>query len=155
MSGLRSAVLLITILTAASAQAADFASFVGHWSCKGSFSNGKPIAAELSIQADAPSGALIVHHDDLPPAGYHSLELWTPNKSGLGLKAALSDKFSGTRWFESAGWVGNALTWVRIENGAPAEQFAYEFKGNTLQVQWSFAKDGAMKVGDTISCNRV
>jgi hypothetical protein len=147
-----------TILTtaalavAASAQAADLAKFVGHWSCKGSFSNGTPIAGELSIETDAPSGALIVHHDDVAPGAYHSLEVWMPNKAGTGLRAALSDKFSGMRWFESAGWAGNALTWVRTENGAPVEQFAYEFKGDTMQVQWSIAKDGAMKVGDTLSC---
>jgi hypothetical protein len=90
----------------------------------------------------------------VPPGGYHSLEVWTPNKAGAGFRAALSDKFSGMRWFESTGWIGDVLTWVRTENGVPAEQFAYEFKANTLQVQWSTAKTGAMKVGDTIACNR-
>ena len=141
-------------LLAASAQGAQLTDFVGHWSCKGSFSNGKPIAAELSVEADAPSGALVVHHDDLPPGGYHSLEVWTPNKSGPGLRAALADKYSGMRWFESTGWVGDALTWVRMENGMPAEQFSYEVNGNTFQVQWSTAKDGGMKIGDTIMCAR-
>jgi hypothetical protein len=146
--------LVMSVLTAVPALGADLTQFVGHWSCKGNFANGKPIAAELSIEADALSGALIIHHDDLPPAGYHSLEVWMPNKSGTGLRAALSDKFSGMRWFESTGWAGDVLTWVRSENGTPAEQFAYEFKANTLQVQWSIAKDDVMKVGDTITCNR-
>jgi hypothetical protein len=120
----------------------------------GNPSNGAPIAAELSIQADTPSGALIVRHDDVPPGAYHSLEVWMPNKSGTGLRAALSDKFSGMRWFESPGWAGSILTWVRTENGAAAEQFAYEFKADTMQVQWSVAKDGAMKVGDTVACRQ-
>jgi hypothetical protein len=39
-----------------------------------------------------------------------------------------------------------------MENGAPAEQFAYEFKADTMQVQWSVARDGTMKVGDTLTC---
>jgi hypothetical protein len=43
---------------------------------------------------------------------------------------------------------------VRTENGAPAEQFVYEFKADTLQVRWSTARAGAMKIGDTIACNR-
>lgn len=155
MERLFRASLVIAFLVAASpAQAADLARFVGRWSCKGHFATGKPIAAELSIDADPLSGALIIHHDDLPPAGYHSLEVWTPNKSGSGLRAALSDKFSGMRWFESTGWTGDVLTWVRTENGAPVEEFAYEFKANLLQVQWSIVKDGAMKVGDTITCSR-
>jgi hypothetical protein len=149
------ATLVVSVLAAAApAPGADLTEFVGHWSCKGNFANGKSIAADLSIEADALSGALIIHHDDLPPAGYHSLEVWTPNKSGTGLRAALSDKFSGMRWFESTGWIGQALTWVRTENGTPVEEFDYEFKANTLQVQWSIVKDGAMKVGDTITCSR-
>jgi hypothetical protein len=93
-----------------------------------------------------------VHHDDVPPGGYHSLEVWMPDKSGAGLRAALSDKFSGMRWFESTGWSGDALTWVRTENGVPVEQFAYEFKAATMQVQWSIVREGVMKVGDTLNC---
>jgi hypothetical protein len=143
------------VMAAAPAQAADLAKFIGHWSCKGSFSNGTPIAGELSIEADAPSGALIVRHDDVAPGAYHALEVWMPNKAGAGFRAAISDKFSGMRWLESAGWVGNTLTWVRMENAAPAEQFAYEFKAETMQVQWSVVQGGAMKVGDTLTCSRV
>lgn len=137
------------------ARAADLTKFVGFWNCKGTFSNGAPIAAQLSIQADASSGALIVRHDDVAPGAYHSLEVWMSDKSGVGLRAALSDKYSGMRWLQSSGWTGNILTFVRMEDGKPAEQFAYEFKGDKLQVQWSIAKDGAMRVGDTIACSRV
>jgi hypothetical protein len=150
----RAAILTTAALAAASAEGADLARFAGHWSCKGSFSNGAPIAADLSVEADAPSGALIVRHDDVPPGAYHSLEVWMPNKTGTGLRAAVSDKYSGMRWFESAGWSGSTLTWVRLEDGAAAEQFAYEFKADALQVQWSVAREGAMKVGDTIACHR-
>lgn len=155
MSGPFNLTLVMSLLaTVMPAHAAELDKFVGHWSCKGNFSSGAPIAAELSIEADARSGALIVHHDDLPPGGYHSLEVWMPNKSGAGLKAALTDKFSGMRWLESAGWVAGVLTFVRTENGVTAEQFAYEFNSDILKVQWSTAKDGAMKVGDTLSCSR-
>jgi hypothetical protein len=150
------AVLVMTGVLAAGAraQAADLAKFVGQWSCKGTFANGAPIAAALSIEADTPSGALIVRHDDVAPGAYHSLEVWMPNKSGVGFRAALSDKYSGMRWLESAGWSGDSLTWIRMENGAPAEQFAYEFKADTMQVQWSVVRNGAMKVGDTLVCGR-
>jgi hypothetical protein len=149
------AMLLTTaaLATAAPAQGADLAKFVGHWSCKGTFSNGAPIAGELSIESDALSGALIVRHDDVAPGAYHSFEVWTPNKSGPGFRAAISDKFSGMRWLESAGWSGTTLTWVRTENGVPVEQFAYEFKADTMQVQWSVAQGGTMKVGDTLICS--
>jgi hypothetical protein len=148
--------LAIVVLptAAATANGAELAKFVGQWSCKGHFSNGTPIAADLSIQTDTAIGALIVRHDDVPPGGYHSLEVWMANASGTGLRAALSDKFSGMRWLESTGWVGNILTWVRMEQGVPVEQFTYEFMADTMQVQWSIAKGGAMRVGDTIVCSR-
>jgi hypothetical protein len=40
-----------------------------------------------------------------------------------------------------------------MENGVPAEQFAYEFKSDTMQVRWSIAKGGAMKIGDMLTCS--
>jgi hypothetical protein len=129
--------------------------FVGDWSCKGSFaSNGASIAGDLSMQFDERSGALIVHHDDVAPGAYHALEVWMVDKSGTGLRAAISDKYSGMRWLESPGWLGNTLTWTRLENGIPAEQFVYEFKDEAMQIQWSVAQGGAMKLGDTLVCRR-
>jgi hypothetical protein len=129
--------------------------FVGEWLCKGNFvSNGAPIAGDLSMEFDERSGALIVHHDDVTPGAYHALEVWMVNKSGTGLRAAISAKYSGMRWLESPGWLGNTLTWTRLDNGIAAEQFAYEFKGETMQIQWSVAEGGAMKLGDTLVCRR-
>jgi hypothetical protein len=143
-------------LTSASAQESDaLAKFIGNWSCKGNFtSNSAPIAANLSIQHDERSGAWIVRHDDVPPGAYHALEIWMMNKTGTGARAAISDKYSGMRWFESPGWAGNTLTWKRLENGIAAEQFAYELKGDNMQVDWSIARNGAMKLGDTLLCRR-
>jgi len=151
-------VLLIigTVAIAATAQeSAALGKFVGNWSCKGNFtSNGAPIAADLSIQFDERSGALMVRHDDVPPGAYHALEIWMANKAGSGARAAVSDHYSGMRWFESPGMEGSKLTWTRLENGVAAEQFAYDFKGDAMQVDWSTARGGAMKLGDTLVCRR-
>jgi hypothetical protein len=150
-------VLLIirVVLAPASAQESDmFTKFPGQWSCKGTFANGAPIAADMSIEADQRSGTMILRHDDVPPGAYHSFELWAANKSGTGARAAISDKYSGMRWLESPGWVGSALTWTRFENGIAVEGFAYEFKGEALQVEWSVVRSGVMKVGDTLLCRR-
>jgi hypothetical protein len=133
----------------------DLGGFAGHWACKGHFeSNGAAIAGEITIETDERSSALIVHHDDVAPGAYHALEIWMPNKSGTGLRAAISDKYSGMRWFESPGWVGKTLTWTRWDQGAAAEQFAYELRADGLQVQWSVARDGVMKLGDALLCRR-
>jgi len=148
--------LIIWMLTPASAdESGVLVKFVGNWSCKGNFTaNGAPIAADLAIQPDERSGALILRHDDVPPGAYHALEVWMVNKGGAGARAAISDKYSGMRWFESSGWTGSALTWIRLENGTAAEQFVYAFSGDTLQVEWSTARSGTMKLGDTLVCHR-
>jgi hypothetical protein len=158
---MRSSVVIVLLsigveLTPASALESDaLTKFVGNWSCKGNFtSNGAPITAGLSIQRDELSGALILRHDDIPPGAYHALEIWIVNSAGTGARAAISDKYSGMRWFESSGWAGSTLTWIRLENGVAAEQFAYEFKADTLQVEWSTARSGTMKLGDTLLCRR-
>jgi hypothetical protein len=142
-------------LASAQQDSAALGRFAGNWSCKGTFiANGASMAADLSIQPDERSGALIVRHDDVPPGSYHALEIWTMNKTGIGARAAISDKYSGMRWFESAGWVSSTLTWIRRENGIAAEQFVYEFKGENLKVDWSVARNGTMVLGDTILCRR-
>lgn len=151
-------VLLIVGVAPIPAHAQDgnaLAKFIGEWSCKGSFaSSGAPLAADLSIQLDERSGALILRHDDIPPGAYHAFEIWMPNKSGTGARAAISDKYSGMRWLESPGLVGNSVTWTRFEGGIAAEQFAYEFRGEAMQVQWSIVRNGTMKLGDTLLCHR-
>jgi hypothetical protein len=64
------ALLTTAVLTAAAlAHGADLANFVGAWSCKDNFSNGAPIAAEVS-QADTRGGAPIVRHDALVGLGF-------------------------------------------------------------------------------------
>jgi hypothetical protein len=72
-------VLLIggsAFLPAPAQSGGPLARFAGNWSCKGNFtSNGAPIAADLAIQLDERSGALIIHHDDVPPGAYHALEV--------------------------------------------------------------------------------
>jgi hypothetical protein len=130
--------------------------FVGQWSCSGQFANGAPIAGEIAVKIDTLSGALIVHHDDAKPGAYHSLEVWSAGKTGAGFKASISDGFSGMRWFESKGWQGDTLTWVRADGTAGSEQFAYTLTAaGDLQIIWSVMRDGTMKVGDSLSCKRL
>jgi hypothetical protein len=50
--------------------------FVGTWSWAGHFTaNDRPISAHFPLIRDEATGALIVRHDDDPPAGYHALEV--------------------------------------------------------------------------------
>src|ERR1700710_1783655 len=100
---------------AAAQNSSPLTKFTGSWTCKGNFTaNGAPIAADLNVQLDEHSGGVVLHHRDVPPGGYHALEVWMMNKGGSGLKAAISDAYSGMRWFEAPGWTGGALTLTRM-----------------------------------------
>lgn len=146
---------LIPTLSSAAPASATLERFVGHWQCNGHFSNGTPIAGEIDAKFDALSGALVVHHDDAKPGAYHALEIWSVSKDGGQLKASISDGFSGMRWFESSGWQSDALTWVRADGKPGSEQFAYKILASgEMEVTWSVARDGAMKMGDTLSCKK-
>jgi hypothetical protein len=135
----------------------SFAPFEGRWTCEGRFlSSGKEIHSTLSMAEDAPSGALIVHHDDIAPMAYHSLEVWTRDAAGPGLHAATIDKYSGMRVFESPSIGREGLTWTRYEGGAPKERFAYVLNSNhELRIDWSVARAGPELIpGDTLTCRR-
>jgi hypothetical protein len=133
-----------------------FAYFVGHWKCEGVFpASGKSIASSLTFERDASSGALLKHHDDVPPAAYHALELWGFVKSG-GLSDTIMDTYSGVRSFSSPGWSGDTLMWSSAPAIRPAQRFTYvRLSADMMRVDWSVAKaDGAFQVGDTLTCVR-
>jgi hypothetical protein len=135
---------------------APLAALAGEWACAGHFvPSNRPIASTISIRRDAPTGALIVRHDDLAPAAYHALEIWTAQPDH-GFRAAISDGYTGMRWFASEAWAGDVLTWTRPEQGPPTERFAYTLEpGGTLRVDWSVARAGApLTLGDTLVCHK-
>jgi len=89
--------------------------FEGRWACAGSFAaSGKPVASIISAAWDTPTQALLLHQDDLPPNGFHALELWG-GRGRTGFRASISDAYSGVRWLESPGWVDDRLTWTRMD----------------------------------------
>jgi hypothetical protein len=134
-----------------------FERLAGRWDCADHFvANGQAIASTLTIAGDAASGSLIVRHDDAAPFAYHSLEVWTPMKPGAGLRASISDAYSGMRWFAAADPDGPAIAWKRPEGGPPAETFGYLLQDDgSLRIDWSTArKDGTLALGDTLTCHK-
>jgi hypothetical protein len=131
-----------------------FRALVGRWTCAGTFAaNGRPIAATVSIAWDEATGSIIVRHDDLPPNGFHAVELWGKAKGG-GFRASIADAYSGIRWLTSPGWAAGALEWTRSEAGVPVEKFRYsDVSPVGFEVEWFvFGKDGQPKLGDSLRC---
>ena len=134
-------------------EAQPFQALVGKWTCAGTFaSSGKPVASVIDIRLDAATGALVVHHDDLPPNGFHDMELWGPAKGG-GFRATIADSYSGIRWLTSPGWRDGALEWTHSEAGAPVERFSYAFAGpGKFKLEWFLVRDGQPTLGDSLLC---
>jgi hypothetical protein len=138
------------------APAADrFDALVGVWICRGHFiKSGNPLASRLVIARDAGTMALVVHHDDLPPTTYKSLETWTMLADGS-FRAAVASA-GNMRWYTATGWQGDTLAWTRSEGAAPIEQFAYTLTGpGKMRVDWSVSRGGGpLTLGDTLDCAR-
>ncbi len=144
--------------SSAQAPAGDgFDAMAGGWTCDGYFvKSGKKIASALDIRRDAASRALIVRHDDSAPNIYHALEIWTSTKGAPPFRAAIANE-GGMRWYVSAGWIGDTLTWSRPDATKPEEQFAYTLDrvAGTLRIDWLIARDGAAPtLGDRLTCRR-
>ena len=134
-----------------------FDRLIGRWDCAGRFvANGQAIASTVTFTRDEASSSLVVHHDDAKPFAYHSLEVWTPMKPGAGLRASVSDAYSGMRWFAAADPDGGSITWKRPVDGPTGEAFAYVLQDDgSLRIDWSTArKDGTLALGDTLTCHR-
>jgi hypothetical protein len=132
-----------------------FRALVGRWTCAGAFAaNGRPIAANVSVVWDETTGSLLVRHDDLPPNGFHAVELWGKAKGG-GFRASVADAYSGIRWLTSPGWTAGALEWTRSEADVPAEKFRYsDVSSSGFAVEWFvFDKLGQPKLGDSLQCS--
>lgn len=72
--------------------------FAGKWEGKGTFSNGKPIAATATFTMSLDSSWLQYEHKDIPPNRYKALSLWGTEKDGS-LLAFIFDSFQGHRQF--------------------------------------------------------
>lgn len=130
-------------------------SFVGRWTCSGSFvRSGKPILSKIDIALDSPSGALVVRHDDKPPLQYHSLEVWSPDLRGGGVQASIADRQNGMRVFHSPPIRNDELVFSRPDERDPAEVFQYKLDAaRVMHVEWKIARVGAgLAVGDVLTC---
>ena len=155
--GFAAAAAMVTAAAAEPGPAQGLAGFAGAWRCEGRFiSNGASIASTLTFDWSEAAQALVVRHDDRPPNAYHAVELWSFDKGG-GLSATIADGFSGVRRLVSPGWEGDVLTWTRLQDGRPAERFAYRRQGpGKMLVEWSVSRDGTtFRLGDTLNCERL
>jgi hypothetical protein len=143
-------------LGAADTGSTPFEYFTGHWDCAGHFANGAAIKSTIAFAWQESTQTLHVQHDDLAPNQYHAVEMWGQSKAAMDYRSTIGDSFSGIRWLTSPGWVGDSLSWTRLDKSRPAERFTYTRKSEShMTVQWFAAKSGGeLALGDTLDCTR-
>jgi len=131
--------------------------FAGRWDCAGSFpATGKTIASTIRFDRDLDGKVMVKHHDDLPPAGYHAIEIWMPQPDGHGFREVIADNFGGLRTYHSDGWKGGTLSWQGAADIEPSQRFVYaKVDRETFRLDWDVSKDRMhYKLGDTLTCKR-
>lgn len=130
--------------------------FVGHWTCAGHFTNGKPVQSHDQVSSELAGHWIRVQHVEDPPSRWRADEWWGYDKVMKHFTVVLFDNFDNTRHYLSSGWVGNVLT---LENTAVKgfiDRFVFERRSGTeYRVVYSYRKDaGAWHVGDEQVCKR-
>ena len=137
---------------------ADLSYFQGAWTCEGHFvPSMKPVASTMVFSVDPETGATIKHLADKPPGAYRATETWAFSKPAAMFRATISDPYSGLRWYASAGWKADVLTWDRASGvGEPSEEFIYRrLADGRMQVDWKIARSGQpLVLGDTLVCSK-
>lgn len=133
--------------------------FSGRWSCEGKFSNGNPIAADVTFTPTLDNKWLIYEHQDRPPGRYKTHALWGYDPAAKGIVSAAADNGGGLRLFRAPGFDGTTLILERAaltDSVAHPERFTYR-KGSdsTFRMTYEVRRGTSPWVmGDYIDCVR-
>ncbi|MGH9763195.1 MAG: DUF1579 family protein, partial [Blastocatellia bacterium] len=132
---------------------------IGKWSCAGEFTkNRTPIESTIAFAPDLEGSWLQVRHQDKPPNGYVSLEMWGYDKDAKHFVSLIHDNFGGARLFTSPGWSGNTLTLTGdtlMSGKKMLSRFVYEkTDSGSVVVRWEVGNQGMWKEGDHLTCTK-
>jgi len=131
--------------------------FQGVWSCQGEFPRtGTHIASHERFAPDLVGDWLVMRHVDLPPFGFHALEMWGYEASQKQFVNYIFDNAPEARRYVSHGWVASRLTWTSSMQAAKADRFVFERRGESeYQVDYARTTDGrTWQLVDTLDCRR-
>ena len=138
-----------------------FADVVGQWVCTGSFSDGRPLAADLSFAATMDGRTVRYVHRDRSPNRFVQEAMWGPDIANHQL---VSVAFMGSAetltpaLFVSTKWSARSVILESRPLTSPpfaTNRFTYTLEAlNTLRVVWEVLRDGKWSVGDELRCTR-
>jgi hypothetical protein len=149
--------------TSATAAAQLFAALRGRWSCAGGFANGRALAADLSF-TPAMNGKLLRFRDaDHAPSSYvqeatGGLSAARHQIVSLAFAAGSKNAPPEPALYVARSWTARSLTLVADTLESPPwapNRFTYTVNGrNGLKMVWEVERNGAWRMGDTLSCHR-
>lgn len=138
-----------------------FSKMEGSWSCKGEFSNGKPIAADLDLTLSENGRLLHYKHIDHPPNKYRAIGQWSYFNDVDKMIASHYMSFGDTA--NVSVYTGTEWTDTKLTFSAEAFQtklwaenrFTYEVQSkDKMKMLWEVNSKGTWKMGDYINCHR-
>jgi len=148
---------------ASSPEAANqlFASLAGSWSCAGSFSDGRALAANITFTLHADGRSLLYHHQDRAPNSFIQDALWGPdntNHAVVSLAFAGNSQLLGPQLFVAYSWSPSSIVFEAKPLTSPPfapNRFTYSLEGmKTLHIVWEVQRQGVWSVGDQLNCTR-
>ncbi|WP_242929310.1 hypothetical protein [Pontibacter vulgaris] len=121
--------------------------FAGNWTGEGKFSNGKPIAADLSFTPSLDSSWVEYRHIDKVPNTYKATSWWGLDAQSGEFVAYVFDNFGGHRKFTGDGWKNGKLTLTFSQENKGAnptlQHFIYEkLSEKPFKMTFEVSKDG-------------
>jgi hypothetical protein len=121
--------------------------FVGNWTGRGEFANGKKISANLSFELSLDSTWLVSKHTDILPNKYKAISMWGVDAVSEQFVAYTFDNFRGNRKFVSNGWKNGKLILTTQEyypqRGLMFQHFIYKkLSDNSFKMTYEISSDG-------------
>jgi len=137
-----------------------FVAVAGHWECTGAFSDGRPVAADLTFTLQPDTRMLDFVHRDRAPNQFIGHWLWGTDQKN---NQIVSLGFVGTQTVQlpaflvGRSWTSRSLTLEAQTLASPLSapnRFTYSIDGASLNVLWEVQRDGVYTVGDRLKCKR-
>ena len=140
-----------------------FARVAGKWSCKGGFSRGGSLEADLAFSPDLGGKIVSFEHVDRAPSIYWQRGTWAVDAklarvTSAGIAGSTKDASGVPAAFFSTALSDTSITLQADTLGSPPftpNRFTYRSPTrDSLEMRWEVLRNGAWSLGDSLLCGR-
>lgn len=140
-----------------------FERLAGNWSCKGGFSRGGALEADLAFSPGLGGSIVSFEHVDRTPSVYWQRSTWAvdaklPRVVSAGVAGSKKDASGAPAAFFSTALSDTSITLQADTLGSPPfapNRFTYlSPRRDSLEMRWEVLRSGAWSLGDSLTCGR-